>query len=54
MKCGKRCEVYSRVVGYHRPVGNWNKGKQAEFVDRTAFQEKESIKRLCPEALVKE
>lgn len=28
------CEVYSRVVGYYRPVQNWNEGKQQEFADR--------------------
>ena len=28
------CEVYSRVVGYFRPVQNWNKGKQQEFNER--------------------
>lgn len=27
-------EVYSRVVGYFRPVQSWNKGKQEEFTDR--------------------
>jgi hypothetical protein len=27
-------EVYSRVVGYFRPVQNWNKGKQQEFTER--------------------
>jgi len=31
------CEVFSRVVGYFRPVGNWNAGKQAEFEDRLEF-----------------
>ena len=31
------CEVYSRVVGYLRPVGNWNTGKQQEFKDRVVF-----------------
>jgi len=31
------CEVYSRVVGYLRPVNQWNKGKQREFNDRTVF-----------------
>ena len=25
-KCGAKCEVYSRVTGYFRPVANWNKG----------------------------
>jgi len=34
---GKICEVYSRVVGYIRPVSGWNKGKQAEFKARTMF-----------------
>ncbi len=27
-------EIYSRVVGYYRPVQNWNKGKKKEFEDR--------------------
>lgn len=31
------CEVYSRVVGYIRPVQQWNEGKQAEFSDRQEF-----------------
>lgn len=33
-KCGSECEVYSRVVGYLRPVSNWNDGKKEEFKDR--------------------
>jgi anaerobic ribonucleoside-triphosphate reductase len=33
-----KCEVYSRVVGYMRPVSQWNKGKQQEFKDRTLFK----------------
>lgn len=35
--CGRKTEVFSRVVGYHRPVENWNKGKQEEFKDRQEF-----------------
>ena len=35
-----KAEVYSRVVGYMRPVSGWNKGKKAEFHDRTVFQVK--------------
>lgn len=31
------CEVYSRVVGYLRPVAQWNEGKQAEFRERRAY-----------------
>jgi ribonucleoside-triphosphate reductase len=42
-KCGKKCEVFSRVVGYHRPVQNWNLGKREEFNDRVAFKEKVSM-----------
>ena len=31
------CEVYSRVVGYYRPVQAWNPGKQQEFKERKTF-----------------
>ena len=31
---GSKCEVYSRVVGYLRPVQNWNKGKKEEYAMR--------------------
>jgi len=31
------CEVYSRVVGYIRPVQNWNPGKVEEFQDRITY-----------------
>jgi len=32
------CEVYSRIVGYMRPVANWNKGKQAEWAERKTYK----------------
>ncbi len=35
--CGERTEVYSRVVGYFRPVHNWNPGKQQEFKERKLY-----------------
>ena len=35
--CGADCEVYSRIVGYIRPVNQWNKGKQMEFHNRKNF-----------------
>lgn len=35
--CSKTCEVFSRIVGYLRPVSQWNEGKQAEFKLRTTF-----------------
>ena len=31
------CEIYSRVVGYFRPLSQWNRGKQAEFWDRKTY-----------------
>ena len=37
-KCGEKCEVYSRVTGYFRPVANWNKGKQEEFKARKVYR----------------
>jgi ribonucleoside-triphosphate reductase len=36
--CGKTTEVYSRVVGYLRPVNQWNQGKQEEFNKRKTFK----------------
>ncbi len=35
---GKDSEVYSRVVGYLRPVTQWNAGKRTEFRDRVTFK----------------
>lgn len=35
--CGEECEIYSRIVGYIRPVNQWNKGKKAEFKNRKTF-----------------
>ena len=36
--CAAPCEVFSRVVGYLRPVKQWNKGKQEEFKARKLFR----------------
>jgi len=36
-ECGSECEVYSRIVGYIRPVKQWNKGKKMEFSHRKTF-----------------
>jgi ribonucleoside-triphosphate reductase (formate) len=35
--CGGTAEVYTRVVGYYRPVSLWNKGKQSEYVERSVY-----------------
>ncbi|MBU0704178.1 MAG: anaerobic ribonucleoside-triphosphate reductase [Chloroflexi bacterium] len=38
------CEVYSRIVGYLRPVQNWHQGKQQEFRERKTFDvEREDV-----------
>ena len=37
-ECGAETEVYSRVVGYLRPVKQWNEGKQAEFNLRSKYR----------------
>lgn len=34
---GSQTEVYTRIVGYYRPVSNWNPGKKAEYKDRVEF-----------------
>jgi len=36
-KCSMPTEVYSRVVGYFRPVQSWNEGKKEEFKDRKYY-----------------
>ena len=43
MTCGQKCEVYSRVVGYFRPVANWNIGKKEEFKDRVTFDNEKAL-----------
>ena len=39
-KCEATCEVYSRVVGYLRPVSQWNKGKKEEFKHRVTVEKR--------------
>ncbi len=43
----QRCEVWTRVMGYHRPMASFNTGKKGEFHVRTYFDE-----RRCPQAAV--
>lgn len=33
------CEIWTRVMGYHRPVASFNTGKKAEFFERQYFRE---------------
>jgi hypothetical protein len=39
------CEIWTRVMGYHRPMASFNRGKKGEFHERTYFSEKH-----CPPA----
>ena len=53
--CRRETEVYSRVVGYLRPVKQWNAGKQTEYADRKMFKvnggqmEETAVDRSLPE-----
>ncbi|KMQ51413.1 Ribonucleotide reductase of class III (anaerobic), large subunit [Chitinispirillum alkaliphilum] len=54
--CSEEAEVYARIVGYYRPVKNWNPGKKSEYKDRTVFdtgdksaQEKPVIQKVAEE-----
>lgn len=42
-ECGRDTEVWTRVVGFHRPVQSWNKGKKEEFKDRVEFDAEVSL-----------
>jgi anaerobic ribonucleoside-triphosphate reductase len=58
LKNFKKAEVYSRVVGYIRPVEQWNNGKQAEYGDRKEFcidckLKKKAIKKVVKKATTK-
>jgi len=37
-KCGRICEIFSRIVGYLRPITQWNAGKYSEFKERKTFK----------------
>ncbi len=46
------CEVWTRVMGYHRPVSEFNKGKKSEYYSRKCFVEEKATSHLdmCDEA----
>lgn len=39
----QECEVWTRVMGYHRPVESFNKGKKSEFYSRKCFTEEKAV-----------
>jgi hypothetical protein len=40
------CEVWTRVMGYHRPVSEFNKGKKSEYYSRKCFVETKAVQHL--------
>lgn len=40
----QRTEIWSRCMGYHRPISHWNIGKKQEFLDRKYFKQPKEIK----------
>ncbi len=40
------CQIYTRVMGYHRPVSSFNIGKKSEFYSRNYFKEQEINKKF--------
>ncbi|NLF24021.1 MAG: ribonucleoside triphosphate reductase [Lentisphaerae bacterium] len=48
--CGHETEIYSRVVGYLRPVNQWNEGKQEEFRERSTFRVADAAGAACAAA----
>jgi ribonucleoside-triphosphate reductase len=43
--CNSRAEVFSRVVGYFRPVARWNEGKKEEFCERSTYNEEKAMEK---------
>jgi hypothetical protein len=48
------CEIWTRVMGYHRPVSEFNKGKKEEFAERKCFTEEKAISKMETVALAAE
>jgi anaerobic ribonucleoside-triphosphate reductase len=42
-----KCEIWTRVMGYHRPVQSFNKGKKGEFAERKFFEETKTLEESC-------
>ena len=42
----QRCEVWTRVMGYHRPVASFNVGKKGEHSERRFFREERALRSL--------
>lgn len=45
----QKCEIWTRVMGYCRPVSEFNKGKKSEFKERKCFSEEKIMRRISDE-----
>lgn len=45
----QKCEIWTRVMGYCRPVSEFNKGKKSEFKERKYFSEEKVMRRISGE-----
>lgn len=39
----QRCEIWTRVMGYHRPLESFNRGKKQEYYQRKCFTEEKAL-----------
>jgi ribonucleoside-triphosphate reductase len=48
-ECNEECEVFTRIVGYFRPVQQWNEGKQEEYKDRLEYSAEKALAEPVPD-----
>jgi anaerobic ribonucleoside-triphosphate reductase len=41
----QRCEIWTRVMGYHRPVSQFNPGKRSEYAERLMYRERPAARK---------
>ena len=42
----QKCEIWTRVMGYHRPVSEFNRGKKSEYYSRKCFRESKAVAKM--------
>lgn len=46
------CEIWTRVMGYHRPISEFNRGKKSEFYARKCFTEEKAVAGLSGQEML--
>lgn len=46
------CEIWTRVMGYHRPISEFNRGKKSEFYARKCFTEEKAVAGLSGQKIL--